>query len=100
MAKLVLGAGASSVSAIRSSDSDPENWELARVVFPREFQEAQYMKPERWCVLVDDDVVESDLNADRATICYLDVLDLELAIETIRLDRTTSIEDLVKIGAI
>lgn len=82
MAKLVLGCGESTVPEVRNASNEPENWTLARVLWPnttRELVEGSKAPGDRWCVLVDH-VSDADLDADNATDCYRTVHDFDAAI--------------------
>ena len=71
---LVIGSGESTISSVREADNDPENWTLARILM-------HMPPPTAWCVLVPaDDVTESDLDADAATISYGTIHDFSLAV--------------------
>lgn len=83
MAKLVLGCGESSVEAVRNADNDPDNWILARMLWPnttRWMIEGSKAPGDRWCVLVDD-VDNVDLDRDHATDCYRTVHDFAAAVK-------------------
>ena len=83
MAKLVLGCGESTVEAVRNADNDPENWALARVLWPnttREMIEGSKAPGDRWCVLVDN-VSDADLDGDIATDCYETIYDFDAAVK-------------------
>lgn len=84
MSKLVLGCGESTVEAIRNADNDPENWVLARVLWPnttREMIEDSKAPGDRWCVLVSDNVSEEDIDRDRAADCYETIHDFDAAVK-------------------
>lgn len=99
--KLILGAGQSSIAAVRESESDQETWAVGRIVFRGKWLESAYMKQERWCVLVsDDEVDDSELDYDHAVIAYYEIQDFDFAIECIRRDPEITLEDLKILGAI
>lgn len=82
MSRLVLGCGESTVQAVRNADHDPENWVLARVLWPnttRWLIEGSKAPGDRWCVLVDD-ANDVDLDRDHATDCYRTVNDFGAAL--------------------
>jgi hypothetical protein len=74
---LVIGAGQSTVGAVRAGDNDPENWTIARVLFP-EHLERLAAREDRWCVLVEAD--ESDLDRDSSVVAYRTIHDWHFAL--------------------
>lgn len=76
MSFLVVGAGTSSIDAIRRADADPENWGLVRIEMPVTWERVSHLD-DRWCVIVDEDDVDvADLDRDPAVVGYCEVSNL------------------------